>query len=108
MNRKKGLSPVVATVILVACAITLAIAIAWFMGTISGRYTRFPDENNDTDIIIDVNFTDANWTITYDVRFNCTIYTDDEGDGWALFNNGTHILRRKIKLSGDWMVIGGS
>lgn len=102
--RRKGVSPAVATVILVACSITIAVAVAYWMGGLK----IVPDENNGTDIIIDVNFTDANWTIIYDVRFNCTIYTEDEGDGWAVFNNGTHILRRKIKLYGDWTVVGES
>jgi FlaG/FlaF family flagellin (archaellin) len=34
-------SPVIATVILVAVAITVAVAVAYWMGGIAGQYTKF-------------------------------------------------------------------
>jgi flagellin-like protein len=37
----KGISPVIATVIIVAVTITVAIAISFWMGGIAGLYTRF-------------------------------------------------------------------
>ena len=40
LNRK-GISPVLATVIIVAVTITIAVAIAYWMGGIAGLYTRF-------------------------------------------------------------------
>jgi len=44
MNRfvrsRKGISPVIATVILVAVAITVSISVAYWMGGISSLYTR--------------------------------------------------------------------
>ena len=38
---KKGISPVVATVILVAVTIVVAVAVSYWMGGIAGLYTRF-------------------------------------------------------------------
>jgi flagellin-like protein len=38
---RKGISPVIATVIIVAVTITVAIAISFWMGGIAGLYTRF-------------------------------------------------------------------
>ena len=35
------MSPVIATVILVAVAITVAVAVAYWMGGIAGQYTKF-------------------------------------------------------------------
>lgn len=41
MRIKKGVSPVIATVILVAVAITVAVAVAYWMSGISAQYTSF-------------------------------------------------------------------
>ena len=41
MRRRKAVSPVIATVILVAVAITVAVAVAYWMGGIAGQYTKF-------------------------------------------------------------------
>jgi len=41
LKDRKAISPVIATVILVAVAITIAIAVAYWMGGISSQYTRF-------------------------------------------------------------------
>jgi flagellin-like protein len=41
MRSRKAVSPVIATVILVAVAITVAVAVAYWMGGISGQYTKF-------------------------------------------------------------------
>jgi len=38
---RKAVSPVIATVILVAVAITVAVAVAYWMGGIAGMYTKF-------------------------------------------------------------------
>jgi flagellin-like protein len=38
---RKAISPVIATVILVAVAITIAVAVAYWMGGIASQYTRF-------------------------------------------------------------------
>jgi len=41
LTSKRGVSPVIATVILVALAITVAVATAYWMGDISSQYTLF-------------------------------------------------------------------
>ena len=41
LKNRKAISPVIATVILVAVAITISIAVAYWMGGISSQYTRF-------------------------------------------------------------------
>ena len=40
MRSRKGISPVIATVILVAVAITVSVSVAYWMGGISSLYTR--------------------------------------------------------------------
>lgn len=39
--RRKAVSPVIATVILVAVALTVAVSVAFWMGGIAGQYTKF-------------------------------------------------------------------
>lgn len=41
IGRRKAISPVIATVILVAVAITVSVAVAYWMGGIAGQYTKF-------------------------------------------------------------------
>lgn len=41
LKNRKGLSPVIATVILVAVAITVAVSVAYWMSSIAGQYTTF-------------------------------------------------------------------
>jgi flagellin-like protein len=41
IKNRKGISPVVATVILVAVTIVVAVAVSYWMGGIAGLYTRF-------------------------------------------------------------------
>ena len=39
-------------------------------------------------------------------RFNGTIYIDNHGEGWLVYDNGTHILAKRIPSIEDWRVIG--
>lgn len=41
LKSRKGLSPVISTVILVAVAITVAVSVAYWMSSIAGQYTTF-------------------------------------------------------------------
>ena len=41
MRKRKAISPVIATVILVAVAITVAVGVSYWMGGISSQYTSF-------------------------------------------------------------------
>lgn len=40
LKNRRGVTPVIATVILVAVGITVAIAVAYWMGSIAGQYTK--------------------------------------------------------------------
>ncbi|RJS77410.1 hypothetical protein CW711_06650, partial [Candidatus Bathyarchaeota archaeon] len=40
-RNKRALSPVIATVVLVAVTIVVAVAVSYWMGGIAGLYTRF-------------------------------------------------------------------
>ena len=70
MNRfeksRKGISPVMATVILVAVAITVSISVAYWMGGISSMYTR--SEKIEIHSITADKGAAGNYTITVDVR----------------------------------------
>ncbi|GAH13993.1 unnamed protein product, partial [marine sediment metagenome] len=41
INKRKGVSPVIATVILVAVAITVSVGVSYWMSGIAGQYTNF-------------------------------------------------------------------
>ena len=73
MSRKRfnrrGLSPVIATVILVAVTIVVAVAIAYWMGGIAGLYTRYEQ----------LEITYAN-----PVRATDLVYGGTQTDGWNI------------------------
>jgi flagellin-like protein len=64
---KRGISPVVATVILVAVTIVVAVAVAYWMGGIAGLYTRY-EKLEISSIYAEYNATSKNWTITVTVK----------------------------------------
>jgi len=63
---RKGISPVIATVILVAVAITVAVSVAMWMGGISSLYTRL--EKIEISTVNVVKGGTANYTITMSVK----------------------------------------
>jgi len=63
---RKGISPVIATVILVAVAITVAVSVAYWMGGISGLYTRL--EKIEISSTVVTKGGTANYTITLSVK----------------------------------------
>lgn len=63
---KRGISPVVATVILVAVTIVVAVAVAYWMGGITGLYTRF-EKLEIVNITADKE-TGGNFTITVTIK----------------------------------------
>lgn len=63
--KRRGISPVIATVILVAVAITVAIAISYWMGGISSQYAKFES----VDIISgSCTNTGGNWTLSFSLK----------------------------------------
>jgi flagellin-like protein len=67
MKSKKALSPVIATVILVAVTITVAIAVAYWMGGIAGLYTRL-EKVEITSTQVAINSTINGWTVTMSLK----------------------------------------
>lgn len=63
---KKGISIVIATVILVAVAITVAVSVAFWMGSIAGQYTRFEKIQVQDPLI--TKDSDGNWTLTFTLK----------------------------------------
>ena len=62
MKSRKAISPVIATVILVAVAITIAVAVSYWMSGISSQYTRFEKvEIGTATSTLDAN---GNWIVT--------------------------------------------
>lgn len=64
-SSRKGISPVIATVILVAVAITVSVSVAYWMGGISSLYTRL--EKVEISSVV-VNKGTSNYTITMSVK----------------------------------------
>ena len=67
MRERKAISPVIATVILVAVAITVAVGVSYWMGGISSQYTQFEKVEIQTgyatyDTVNDI------WTITMAIK----------------------------------------
>ena len=66
IRSRKAVSPVIATVILVAVAITVAVAVSYWMGGITSQYTKFEKvEIQSGSCSKDAS---GNWTITMDLK----------------------------------------
>ena len=61
------MSPVIATVILVAVAITVAVAVAYWMGGIAGQYTKFEKVEIQSGVCT-FDSGNGNWTITLKMK----------------------------------------
>jgi len=66
MRSRKGISPVIATVILVAVAITVSVSVAYWMGGISSLYTRL--EKIEVQSATAAKAADGSYTITLAVK----------------------------------------
>jgi len=64
-NTRKAVSPVIATVILVAVAITVAVGVSYWMGGISSQYTQFEKVEIQTGYATAVT---GGWNITLTVK----------------------------------------
>ncbi len=63
---RKAVSPVIATVILVAVAITVAVGVSYWMGGISSQYTQFEKVEIQTAICTLDGF--SNWVVTLSLK----------------------------------------
>ena len=68
-KNRKAVSPVIATVILVAVAITISVAVAYWMGGISSQYTKFEKVEVVNAIVSSAGSgTAMTWTITMSLK----------------------------------------
>ena len=68
-TNRRAVSPVIATVILVAIAITIAVAVAYWMGGIAGQYTQFEQvEIQSGYATLNDPFTTTQWVITLELK----------------------------------------
>jgi flagellin-like protein len=72
-RRRRALSPVIATVILVAIAITVSVAVAYWMGGIAGTFTTFEQVEIQNAVCTKDNF--GNWVITLTMKNTGTAQT---------------------------------
>ena len=71
LKERKAISPVIATVILVAVAITVAVGVSYWMGGISSQYTQFE------------NIEIRSWTCTSDASGNWVVVLTLKNSGTA-------------------------
>ncbi|RLE79379.1 MAG: DUF4352 domain-containing protein [Thermoprotei archaeon] len=81
---KKAISPVIATVIIVAVTLTIAIAVAYWMGGIAGLYTRFEKIEVAGATVIKKSETTASGTIYY---WEITLTVKNTGSADATIDN---------------------
>ncbi len=67
MRNRKAVSPVIATVILVEVAITVAVAVAYWMGGIAGQYTKF-EKVEIQSAVCTWNSTDTHWKVEMKIK----------------------------------------
>ena len=66
IRSRKAVSPVIATVILVAVAITVAVAVSYWMGGISSQYTKFEKVEIQSGVCsVDA---EGNWTVALKLK----------------------------------------
>jgi flagellin-like protein len=71
LQKSKAVSPVIATVILVAVAITVAVGVSYWMGGISSQYTQFEKieiQTGYSEWVADDGFGNAGWNITIELK----------------------------------------
>jgi flagellin-like protein len=102
MRERKAISPVIATVILVAVAITVAVGVSYWMSGISSQYTQFEKVEIQTGY---ATFTAAVPT-TSDAFWNVSLSIKNSGSGAATL---THVFVNDIPVSfGDVTAVPGA
>jgi len=76
LKNRKAISPVIATVILVAVAITVAVAVSYWMGGITSQYTKFEKvEIKSAQVVKNTTY----WKVTFNLK--------NSGSATATLNN---------------------
>ena len=68
IRSRKAISPVIATVILVAVAITVSVAVAYWMGGIAGQYTKFEKVEIQSGVCAKLGSPNYYWNITMKLK----------------------------------------
>jgi flagellin-like protein len=109
-KNRKAVSPVIATVILVAVAITISVAVAYWMGGISSQYTKF-EKVEVSSAVCDWDSTNLRWTVTLTLKntgtSTCTItnaYVNDRDV--STYGDATGVLAQNGNASTDIEVAG--
>ena len=71
LQKRKAVSPVIATVILVAVAITVAVGVSYWMGGISAQYTQFEKVEIQTgysEVVVDATPVPIGWKVTMSLK----------------------------------------
>jgi len=68
IQSRKAVSPVIATVILVAVAITVAVAVAYWMSGIAGQYTKFEKVEIQTAYSTRVTAAPSGWDVAMEIK----------------------------------------
>jgi len=68
LRKRNAISPVIATVILVAVAITVAVGVSYWMSGIAGQYTAFEKVEIQTGYSTFTTGTPSYWTITLSIK----------------------------------------
>jgi len=74
LKNRKAISPVIATVILVAVAITIAVAVSYWMGGITSSYTKF-EKVEIQSAVCTLDLTNHDWVITMSLKNTGTATT---------------------------------
>ena len=68
IQSRKAVSPVIATVILVAVAITVAVAVAYWMSGIAGQYTKFEKVEIQTAYSTRISSGTTGWDVAMEIK----------------------------------------
>lgn len=113
---RRAISPVIATVILVAVAITVSVAVAYWMGGIAGQYTKFEKVEIQT---ATCTVSSGNWTVQMKLKNTGTATTtligafindvevDNYGASGIVQNKwATNMTQTTSMSSGQTLVVG--
>ena len=115
IKSRKAVSPVIATVILVAVAITVAVAVSYWMSGISSQYTKFEKVEIQSGICY-VNSV-GNWTVSMKMKNTGTatstligvfineVEVDNYASGWVVNEWSTNMTSSQSIKSGETKMI---
>jgi len=118
IRSRKAVSPVIATVILVAVAITVAVAVAYWMGGIASQYTKF--EKVEVQSGWSVLQSGTGWTVTLELKntgsatatltrvFLNEVPLNSTGYGLSTFPAGSDMVGTSIASTGTPLTSGNS